>query len=93
MNDIVMNGLVEVVDAGIANSIQDLGRIGYRHMGIAVSGSLDPLLARCANALAGNPPHCACIEVRAAGPTLAVRQGPVRFALAGALTATFCDMP
>ena len=49
MNDIVMNGLVEVVDAGIANSIQDLGRIGYRHMGIAVSGSLDPLLARCAN--------------------------------------------
>ncbi len=88
MNDKVMNGRVEVIDAGIANSIQDLGRFGYRHMGIAVSGCLDPLLARCANALVGNPPECACIEVRAAGPALAVRQGPVRLALAGELAAT-----
>ena len=83
-----MNGLIEVVDAGIANSIQDFGRIGYRHMGIAVSGCLDPILARCANALVGNPPKCACIEVRGAGPALAVRQGRVRMALAGALSAT-----
>ena len=83
-----MNGLVEVVDAGIANSIQDLGRAGYRHMGIAISGCLDPMLARCANALVGNPPECACIEARGAGPALAVRQGPVRVALAGALSAT-----
>ena len=83
-----MNGLVEVVNPGIANSLQDSGRVGYRHMGIAVSGCLDPLLARCANALVGNPAECACIEVRAAGPALAVQQGPVRFALAGEVTAT-----
>jgi allophanate hydrolase len=83
-----MNGLVEVVNAGIANSLQDFGRVGYRHMGIAVSGCLDPLLARCANALVGNPAECACIEIRAAGPALAVQQGPVRFALAGDVTAT-----
>ncbi|MDR2787636.1 MAG: biotin-dependent carboxyltransferase family protein [Candidatus Accumulibacter sp.] len=83
-----MNGLVEISDPGIANSLQDLGRVGYRHMGIAVSGCLDPLLARCANALVGNPSGCACIEVRAAGPALTVRQGRVRVALTGALTAT-----
>ena len=83
-----MNGLVEVVNPGIANSLQDVGRVGYRHMGIAVSGCLDPLLARCANALVGNPAECACIEIRAAGPALAVQQGPVRFALAGDVTAT-----
>jgi biotin-dependent carboxylase-like uncharacterized protein len=83
-----MNGLVEVTDPGLANSIQDLGRIGYRHMGIAVSGCLDTLLARCANALVGNPAECACIEVRAAGPALTVRQGRVRAALTGTLTAT-----
>ena len=52
MSEDFMNGLVEVVDAGIANSIQDLGRLGFRHMGIAVSGCLDSILARCANALA-----------------------------------------
>jgi biotin-dependent carboxylase-like uncharacterized protein len=83
-----MNGLIEVTDPGIGNSIQDLGRIGFRHMGIAVSGCLDSLLARCANALVGNPAECACVEVRAAGPVLTVRQGRVRVALTGALTAT-----
>ena len=83
-----MNGLVEIVDAGIGNSLQDLGRFGFRHMGIAVSGCLDSILARCANALVGNPADCACIEVRAAGPALTVRQGRVRFALAGEITAT-----
>ena len=88
MSEDFMDGLVEVVDAGIANSIQDLGRLGFRHMGIAVSGCLDPMLARCANALAGNPAQAACIEVRAAGPKLAVRRGPVRFALSGDLSAT-----
>ena len=83
-----MSGLIEIVDAGIGNSLQDLGRFGYRHMGIAVSGQPDPILARCANALVGNPPDCACIEIRAAGPALAVRQGRVRLALAGSINAT-----
>ncbi len=82
-----MSGVVEVADAGIANSFQDLGRFGYRAIGVAVSGCLDPILARCANALVGNPPACAVIEVRARGPALIVREGRVRFALAGPLTA------
>jgi allophanate hydrolase len=83
-----MKGLIEVSDPGLGNSLQDLGRFGYRHMGIAVSGCVDPLLARCANALTGNPAECACIEVRGAGPTLTVREGRVRAALAGDLSAT-----
>ena len=78
-----MPGVIEVIDGGIGNSIQDGGRFGFRHMGVAVSGSLDALLARCANALVGNGPDCACIEIRALGPTLQVRQGFVRVALAG----------
>ena len=86
----MMPGLIEVVDGGIGNSIQDVGRIGYRHMGITVSGALDAYLARCANALVGNAPQadCACIEIRGAGPTLAVREGPLRLALAGGIDAT-----
>jgi len=78
-------GLIEVVEGGIGNSIQDAGRLGYRHMGITVSGALDTYLARCANALVGNASDCACIEIRAAGPRLRVTAGPVRVALAGAL--------
>ena len=83
-----MSGLIEVIDGGIGNSIQDAGRFGYRHMGITVSGALDPWLSRCANALVGNAPDCATIEVRAVGPTLQVTHGRVRVALAGELSAT-----
>lgn len=80
--------LIEVVDGGLGNSIQDRGRLGFRHMGITVSGCIDGLLARCANALVGNDTQCACVEIRAAGPRLAVREGRVRLALAGAVGAT-----
>ena len=83
-----MIGMLEVIDGGIGNGIQDAGRFGFRHMGITVSGWLDPLLARCANALVGNGPDCACIEIRGAGPTLGVRHGRVRVAVAGDMTLT-----
>lgn len=83
-----MLGLFEVIDGGIGNSIQDRGRFGFRHMGITVSGCLDSMLARCANALVGNSPDCACIEIRAVGPKLAVRYGRIRVALAGEHSAT-----
>ncbi len=82
-----MSGLIEVVHAGFGNSIQDKGRFGFRHMGVAVSGCLDQIFARCANALVGNAQNEACIEVRAYGPTLTVRQGPLRLAIVGHLVA------
>ena len=83
-----MAGSLEVIEAGFANAIQDLGRYGYRHMGIAVSGCLDAMTARCANALAGNDSREACIEIRVLGPTLRLDQGRARIALAGPVTAT-----
>lgn len=76
---------LEVGDAGIGNSIQDAGRFGYRNMGITVSGWLDPLFARCANALVGNPWGAACIEVRGAGPSFTARDGRIRVAVVGDL--------
>lgn len=83
----MMSGLVEVVASGVANTVQDLGRMGYRHLGVPVSGSLDPCVAACANALAGNEAGAACIEIRCIGPELRVVRGPVRVALAGAIGA------
>lgn len=83
-----MRGLIEVIDGGLGNSIQDRGRFGFRHMGITVSGCLDAMLAHCANALVGNAPDCAGIEIRGAGPTLEVREGRVRLALVGEIGAT-----
>lgn len=83
-----MSGWLDVIDGGIGNSIQDAGRFGYRHMGIATSGFLDPIFAACANALAGSGDGAACIEIRVIGPMLKVRQGPVRIALTGNISAT-----
>ena len=83
-----MAGLIEVIDGGLGNAIQDAGRFGHRHQGLAVSGYLDRPLADCANALAGNTPDAACIEMRGLGPTLAVCHGPLRVALAGKVVAT-----
>ncbi|WP_150427835.1 biotin-dependent carboxyltransferase family protein [Dechloromonas sp. CZR5] len=83
-----MSGWLDVVDGGLGNAIQDAGRHGYRHMGVAVSGFLDPLFAACANALVGNAGDAAAIELRGLGPSLKVRQGPLRVALTGALSAS-----
>ncbi|NPA97151.1 MAG: biotin-dependent carboxyltransferase family protein [Crenarchaeota archaeon] len=57
---------VEVVSCGIA-SVQDLGRRGYRALGVPVSGAMDRLAAAYANALVGNDPREAVIEVIGSG--------------------------
>ena len=33
-----MTGLIEVIDGGLGNAVQDSGRFGHRHQGLAVSG-------------------------------------------------------
>ena len=83
-----MSGLLRVLAAGLGNTLQDAGRTGYRHMGIACSGFIDPWYAACANVLAGNTPLTTALEIPALGPTLLVERGPVRVALSGPLNAT-----
>lgn len=77
-----------VTQGGVGNTLQDAGRLGFRHQGVASAGWLDGWLAQCANALVGNAPSAACLELRALGPSLQLRCGLARLALAGAVTAT-----
>lgn len=75
--------MFEVLACPVHASIQDLGRRGYRHYGVPVSGALDNVSFRLANALVRNPPNAAALEMRLTGPRL--RAGaPVRVALAHA---------
>lgn len=83
-----MNGLIEIVQPGIGTTVQDRGRAGHRHYGMPLSGWLDGPLARAANALLGNPPDEAVLELRGMGTVLRVAAGPVRVALAGRIAAT-----
>lgn len=78
---------LRVLAGGLGNTLQDAGRWGYRHMGIPVSGYLDPLFARCAQALVGNEANAAALEMRILGPTLEVVDGPLRLALCGEVSA------
>jgi 5-oxoprolinase (ATP-hydrolysing) subunit C len=68
---------------GLSTTIQDLGRPGFQRYGVPVSGALDPLALRLANALVGNPAGMAALEILALGPTLTVEADSVRIALVG----------
>ena len=80
-------GLLTIVQPGIGTTVQDRGRHGHRHEGVAVSGWLDGPLAEAANALLGNPGGAAALELRGLGTELKVATGPVRVALAGSISA------
>jgi allophanate hydrolase len=75
--------VLEVLGCPVPASIQDLGRRGYRHFGVPVSGALDNVSLRLANALVKNPPNAAALEMRLTGPRLRAL-APVRVALAHA---------
>lgn len=61
---------IKVVKAGLSTTVQDLGRPGYYHIGIPVSGAMDLLALRAANLLVGNPEDAAGLEAAFMGPEL-----------------------
>jgi biotin-dependent carboxylase-like uncharacterized protein len=78
-----MTAALRVIAPGLMTTLQDLGRRGYQHLGVPVSGALDPVCLRCANLLAGNAPGTGALEIAYQGPTLAVEADSVRIATAG----------
>ena len=79
-----MTPSLHVVAPGLLTTIQDRGRVGYQHLGVPVSGALDPVSLHAANLLVGNAPGAGALEVACLGPTLAVEADDVRIAVAGA---------
>ena len=74
---------LEVIAPGLHTTVQDRGRIGYQDVGVPASGPLDRVSLRLANALVGNPPGTAALEMLLQGPTLKVLADSVRVALVG----------
>jgi biotin-dependent carboxylase-like uncharacterized protein len=79
-----MTASLHVVAPGLLSTIQDRGRVGYQHLGVPVSGALDPVSLQAANLLVGNAPAAGALEVACIGPTLVVEADSVRMAVAGA---------
>lgn len=61
---------VIVENGGLLTTVQDLGRSGYEHYGVPVSGAMDAEALQNANLLVGNAPGETCLELTLLGPVL-----------------------
>ncbi|MDB5625799.1 MAG: allophanate hydrolase [Tardiphaga sp.] len=61
---------IKVIKPGLATTVQDLGRPGYYHLGIPLSGGMDRHALAAANLLVGNPEGAAVLEAVFMGPEL-----------------------
>jgi biotin-dependent carboxylase-like uncharacterized protein len=59
--------VLDVIDAGVLTTVQDLGRVGYAALGVPRSGALDAPALRLANRLVGNDEHAAGLEITLTG--------------------------
>jgi KipI family sensor histidine kinase inhibitor len=74
---------ITVIEPGLLSTIQDGGRWGHQASGVPVSGAMDWIAYRTANAIVGNEPGSAAVEATLAGPKLRFDQRTT-FAIAGA---------
>lgn len=75
--------VLRVLAPGAATTVQASGRDGWRHLGVARGGALDPAQAVLANHMVGNAHDDAVLEITLSGPTLSFH-APIRIALCGA---------
>lgn len=61
---------LEIIKPGLSTSVQDLGRPGYFHLGIPISGAMDRYALRAANMLVGNDEGAAGLEAVFMGPEI-----------------------
>src|SRR6187549_2647017 len=74
---------LKILKAGMLDSIQDSGRIGYQQFGINPGGAMDKHAAAIANILVGNNTNEAVIEMHFPAPTIFFDQQAI-IALCGA---------
>jgi biotin-dependent carboxylase-like uncharacterized protein len=60
----------EVLEPGVLTTVQDSGRPGFQKIGVSPGGVADPVAARVANLLVGNPENAALLECCVSGPVL-----------------------
>jgi len=87
---VTAKGGIVVEEPGMLTTVQDLGRWGWQHDGVSVSGAMDPRSHRRANRLVGNRDEAATLEVTLTGPVLRFEQA-CRIAVSGAEFELFLD--
>ena len=62
---------LRILRPGLLTTVQDQGRHGYQRVGLCPGGAMDPVSLALANALVGNAPDEAALEITVIGPELA----------------------
>ncbi|KMO26447.1 allophanate hydrolase [Methylobacterium indicum] len=78
--------MIEIVKPGLSTTVQDLGRPGYYHLGIPLSGAMDRKSLIAANLLVGNKEGAAGLEAVFLGPE-------IRFHADATVAVTGAEMP
>lgn len=78
--------VLEIVKPGLATTVQDLGRPGYYHLGIPLSGGMDRYSLKAANLLVGNDEGDAVLEMTFLGPE-------IRFTAPAVIAVTGAELP
>ncbi|MCE9584325.1 MAG: 5-oxoprolinase/urea amidolyase family protein [Planctomycetes bacterium] len=73
----------EIRHAGLLTTVQDLGRGGFGHQGVTISGAMDRIAMRLANLAAGNREGAATLEYTYPAPRIRF-SARASFALGGA---------
>lgn len=66
--------MLEILKPGVLTTVQDAGRIGWARYGVPPSGPMDHVAFAAANALVGNAPDAAALEITVDGPALRVQR-------------------
>jgi len=74
---------ITILRPGLFTTVQDGGRWGHQASGVPVSGPMDRLSHRIANALVGNEPGAALLEATLSGPEIRIDSGAM-LAVSGA---------
>ena len=79
-----MTGGLLCLEPGPTTTVQDNGRPGFAHQGLAASGAVDPRALRAANRLVGNGAEAAVLELALGGGSFRVLVESARVAVTGA---------
>lgn len=85
-----MSATLEILQGGPSLSVQDMGRKGYRAVGLTEAGAMDPEALHEGAALLQQSPDCAAIEMAGTGGSFRA-DTDLRIALTGATMAASID--
>lgn len=63
-------GRIKFLKSGLFTQVQDGGRVGYRDIGVAISGAMDNFAYKISNYLVGNNEGLATLEITMVGPEI-----------------------